>query len=49
MVSRIDPARMTPYRLLRTEPTGTEVEWVTDDQVQRIENYVRPVEDTDRA
>lgn len=46
MVSQIDLRRMSPYRLLRTEPTGTEVEWVTRDQLQRIESYVRPVEDT---
>ena len=49
MVSHIDPARMTPYRLLRTEPTGTEVEWAAHDQLERIESYVRAVADTDRA
>ncbi len=48
-VSQVDPARMNPYRLVRTEPTGTEVEWVTREQLERIQSYVRAVEDTDRV
>lgn len=49
MVSRVDPARMNPYRLLKSGPSGTEVRWVPEAEIARIDTYVTPVQDTARA
>lgn len=48
-VSRIDPDRTQPVRLLRTAPGGTEIRWATEAELRHPESYVRAVVDTARA
>lgn len=38
-----DPPR---YRLLASRPGGTKFQWVVESELQEIESYLKPLEDT---
>lgn len=49
VVSRIEPGKLSPYRLLRTEVDGPRIAWAEPAEMERIGAYVQPVYDTASA
>jgi hypothetical protein len=48
VVSARGPTPPYRYRLIASRPGGTRFIWAEEDELDRIDNYLRPLDDTER-